>query len=497
MASESLRMTVKWESKRNFPSGTYTIHNRDYEISPAEDIPDIQVFDATQWDSFEQSRNRFTVYNCPNLVICNETSAAKWLNFLSEFDGICLEKDVEKLLPMQILRVCLRNEERKALVYNSRIDQLTGLFNRKEMYRQMEMEMESLSIDNPLSILVIDMDRFKLINDNYGHRAGDMVLQEVSSIIRKAISFTPRAFRFGGEEFIILMRMNETQAVALGEFIRKEVEQYQFQYEEVDFNVTVSLGINTVICSSNLNETIEKADRALYEAKSKGRNQVVNYSDYLEEMYLDDTDPEIKDFENRIKVLTERLTNTLTTKSKKLMSQIKTEADKDGLTGLFVRKYFDKRISREYETARNKDRDLSLIFIDVDHFGMVNKTYGFPTGDQALRIVSKQIHDSIRNVDWAARYGGEEICIILPDTNEDEACEIAERIWNNIGRQHLKAFDGRNFRITASLGVAEVRPDDSDLDAFIQRTSDRTRRAKENGRNQICREDRGIDNVPI
>lgn len=497
MRSAPLRISVKWESDRDIPSGVFAMHNREYRIERTDDIPDLQIFDATEWDTFDQSMNKFVMFNCPNLVICNNQQASKWLNFLSEFDAICLEENLDSLLPHKILRVYLRNKERKSLLNNSRIDQMTGLLNRLEFKRQLELELESITEENPLSALFMDMDYFKKLNDTYGHQVGDFALQEVSKIIRNAISFTPRAFRFGGEEFVILIRMNETQAMALAEYIKKEIESHLFKFNDVEFKTTISIGLYTCFSSQMGEKCLERADMALYQAKGLGRNQVVSYKNYSEELVLEGNDPEIKNFENRIKVLTERLTSTLTTKSKQLMSQIKTEADIDGLTGLFVRKYFDNRIAREFEISQSRKRNLSLIFIDVDHFGMVNKTYGFPTGDEALRVVSHQITESIRNVDWAARYGGEELCIILPDTTEEEAYEIANRIWANIGKQNLRAFDGRNFHITASLGVAQLNEKDRDLNSFIQRTSDRTRRAKESGRNQICREDRGAEDVRV
>lgn len=490
MDSTTTTISVLWESDREFKFQDIEIHNKKYHLKRTLDIPDLRIFDATHWNSFEKSNLQFKLYNCPNIVICRKDDAIQWLKFLSEYDGICLEEEIDNLLPHYITRVFLRNDERKILMNQSRIDQLTGLNNRVELQRQLDLELESVTEDDPLSILMIDMDNFKNINDLYGHALGDYVLKETCSIIRKSLSFSPKAYRIGGNIFVILIRMNKTQASALAEFIRKEIEENKFKMDNQNIRTTVSIGHFTLRRSIESKDFLEKSDLALYQAKALGRNCVVSYNDYAEELTLEGNDPEIKNFENRIRVLTERLTNTLTSKSKQLMSQIKMEADHDGLTGLYIRRYFDNRISREFDIAKTKNHHLSLIFIDIDHFGMVNKTYGFPTGDQALRVVSQKINESIRDVDWAARYGGEELCIILPNTEEDEAYHIAKRIWNEIGNQNLKAFDGRGFLVTVSIGVAELNTGDKDLTSFIQRTSDRTRYAKEHGRNQICRKDR-------
>jgi diguanylate cyclase (GGDEF)-like protein len=216
---------------------------------------------------------------------------------------------------------------------------------------------------------------------------------------------------------------------------------------------------------------------------------VVEYEKYADGLSKDSIDPEIQDFENRIRVLTERLTSALTARSRKIVTQYKREAEFDGLTGLHIRRYFDKRIRRDVETARKKDRALSLIFIDLDDFGQVNKEYGFPTGDQTLRLVASTILESIRDTDWAARYGGEELCIVLPDTDEKNALKIAERVWKRIKKEKISTDDNREFFVTASLGVAELLPSDIDAGDFIQRTSDRTRTAKKNGKDRICIDD--------
>jgi diguanylate cyclase (GGDEF)-like protein len=301
----------------------------------------------------------------------------------------------------------------------------------------------------------------------------------------------PRAYRVGGEEFAVVARMNRTQAKAFAEFIRGEIEEAEFIYAEERIAVTASIGVALNPGDLEEEQVLYRADIVLYQAKALGRNRVVEYSEYYDEVEHEGSDPEIRDFDNRIRVLTERLSSVLAAKSRQMMTQYKREAEFDGLTGLFIRRYFDRRMNREFEKAVEHGRPLSLVFIDIDHFGRVNKTYGFPTGDKALQMVTAGIKRSIRTVDWAARYGGEEFCVVLPDTPEEDAVKIARRIWEEVGRERIYAFDGRAFSLTLSIGVAQVDSSDTDLETFLQRTSDRTRFAKQNGRNQVCCDDAG------
>jgi two-component system cell cycle response regulator len=237
---------------------------------------------------------------------------------------------------------------------------------------------------------------------------------------------------------------------------------------------------------------IGEADRALYAAKAAGRNRVELAGEISAD--LDPAEALIKDFENRIRVLSERLTSMLSSRSRELVSRLAKEADQDGLTALFNRGYFDRRMSREFEKVQGGSGKLALIFLDIDHFGKVNKTYGWPTGDRALQQVAEVLRNSVRTVDWTARYGGEELCAVLPDTDEETACEVARRIWREVAAQPVQAYDGREVRLSISVGVAQYDPErDGAVLDFIQRTSERTRFAKEHGRNQVCCSDTAVE----
>ncbi|KWA41208.1 diguanylate cyclase, partial [Burkholderia multivorans] len=142
----------------------------------------------------------------------------------------------------------------------------------------------------------------------------------------------------------------------------------------------------------------------------------------------------------------------------------------DGLTGLNNRRSFGEVLDREWRRARRVRSVFSLLFVDVDRFKAYNDTYGHQAGDDALAAVARCIGENIRRpADVAARYGGEEFVVLLPDTAENGAAQIAERIRiaiNELGLEHVGSEFGR---VTASIGLASWKPDqDVEPDAIIK-----------------------------
>jgi len=115
-------------------------------------------------------------------------------------------------------------------------------------------------------------------------------------------------------------------------------------------------------------------------------------------------------------------------------------------------------LPRELDKARRHDRRLTVALLDLDHFGAINKTYGFPTGDRALRAAVAILQAGVRAGDWVARYGGEEFCAVMPDTDLAAGCQVAERIRAALSAEIVNAYDRRSFRVTASIGVVELDP---------------------------------------
>ncbi len=154
-------------------------------------------------------------------------------------------------------------------------DPLTRLFNRRHFDAEFEREFKRAKrYNNPLSVAIIDIDFFKKINDTYGHLCGDFILKEVAYLITENFRQTDEIFRFGGEEFVVILTETPAQTACVPlERLRKKIESNLFKYNGNSFNVTVSIGVSSNIESSS-NDMLEEADKALYEAKSCGRNSV-------------------------------------------------------------------------------------------------------------------------------------------------------------------------------------------------------------------------------
>ena len=160
-------------------------------------------------------------------------------------------------------------------------DALTGIYNRRFIDERLPVDiMQSFSLKKPLSIIMCDIDFFKAVNDNYGHLAGDCILFEFASILKKNIKNNNWVARYGGEEFIIVLNnTNSDSAFNICEKIRKEIEKSSFEYDGVKINITSSFGIYTLDSyESNIDtkSMIGYADKNLYEAKKTGRNRCIN-----------------------------------------------------------------------------------------------------------------------------------------------------------------------------------------------------------------------------
>ncbi|MBI1784796.1 GGDEF domain-containing protein [Candidatus Sumerlaeota bacterium] len=168
-------------------------------------------------------------------------------------------------------------------------------------------------------------------------------------------------------------------------------------------------------------------------------------------------------------------------------------ASTDQLTNLHNRASFDLEVEKEFDRARRYDRDLSLVFFDLDHFKVVNDTYGHPTGDQVLREIGELVIHNARANDIGARYGGEEFAVILPETPLDKAIIKAQRLRISV-MDHTFNSQAKGLNITMSIGVSAIHKNMADHNELINLADQALYQAKRSGRNQVwwC----GTDGVP-
>ena len=155
----------------------------------------------------------------------------------------------------------------------------------------------------------------------------------------------------------------------------------------------------------------------------------------------------------------------------------------DTLTGLYTRNYFNKRIQEEFAKVKRYGIDLSFLMIDLDDFRIVNNTFGHTEGDRVLHTVAQTLRKSVRNIDIVGRFGGEELIVILPNTNGAGAKNVAERLLQNL---RAIPVEGNLYRITASIGVAAVDTDSPvTSDDLLEMADQAELYAKRTGKNRV------------
>lgn len=192
---------------------------------------------------------------------------------LRDGDKIQIGDTILKFVVLDSIEAKFHAEVRDRISY----DQLTGLLTKESLYVAFEQELDRcLRYDLPLSVLMMDLDRFKSVNDTHGHLMGSHVLAEVGGIIRHCIRSADVSARYGGEEFVTyLAETDRDGALLAAERIRTAIESHAFVLDDVSIGVTISIGVSTApVHGTTIKDLVGAADKALYKAKETGRNRV-------------------------------------------------------------------------------------------------------------------------------------------------------------------------------------------------------------------------------
>ena len=270
-------------------------------------------------------------------------------------------------------------EQNKELTYLATRDALTGCLNRRAFTDNFEIVFDNARTDDTeLCCIMVDLDHFKQVNDNYGHAVGDEVIIMLAEILKSSTRKEDLVGRYGGEEFcVVLPDMKIDNALKVAERIRLRVKDESTKRYENGPRVTASIGVASIRDNpSNPGELNIFADEALYFAKENGRNRVVNYAN-METPPLTSTqtvetpEPPVEDIanlQNRIVELEEMATE--------FSSELEYNKSHDVLTGLPNQELFYDRIHQGIERGSRYDQLSAVLIIDIEMFSQVNTSLG-------------------------------------------------------------------------------------------------------------------------
>ncbi len=171
------------------------------------------------------------------------------------------------------------------------------------------------------------------------------------------------------------------------------------------------------------------------------------------------------------------------------------QSRRDGLTGLYNRRYLDLALAKEFDQATVHGWPLTIAFLDIDHFKMINDSFGHQAGDEVLVSMARILITHVRQTDVVARYGGEEFLLVLPGMGESTASKLMERLVGVIREHPYRLSNGQTIQITASVGVAtHIRgcPSFQTCEELVQAADRAVYAAKHEGRDRVVVYRRGI-----
>lgn len=250
------------------------------EYKPELLLLDIMMPGLSGLEVLKQLKDSHVTSSIPVLMVTARTQGADVKAVLEAGAFDYVKKPLDEVEIVARVRSAIRYKRHQdKLTEMATHDSLTGLFNHRLLIELLGRELSTARRKaQTVSFCMVDIDRFKALNDTYGHQVGDSVLETVSRLLSQGLRKADPVGRYGGEEFgIVLGGCGPEQAQVLCERLRQTVENHRFSADGKDLQVTVSLGLSWASAQEVATETdlIQRADRALYRAKDLGRNRLV------------------------------------------------------------------------------------------------------------------------------------------------------------------------------------------------------------------------------
>jgi diguanylate cyclase (GGDEF)-like protein/PAS domain S-box-containing protein len=376
-------------------------------------------------------------------------------------------------------------------------DPLTGCLNRRSFFDGLKSLMSESRGDNtPLSCIMLDIDHFKSVNDNYGHSVGDQVIKIVVKKLVEVSRSSDLIGRYGGEEFcVVLPNTDLNVAMDVAECMRKAIMAAVFQTAEGELRVTTSFGVvaNSVEFT-DADEFVDKADRALYLAKENGRNRVNSWAEKggstvqaKKKVVISKEMPQKNSKPLQGEADTNRLDLPNTAQYDTGLQHILcNQYGVEGGSGRFL--LFD-RILQSVERSRRYNGKIALLILDLQDVWRINHSMGASVGEKFIKQITKRIRNTLRETDSISivdiaeipfslsQLSSDELAILLTDIKEDELIvHVVRRIFKTLDA--VSIVEGHELYINSSIGISLFPDDGEEPDTLISSASAAMREAK-------------------
>lgn len=329
----------------------------------------------------------------------------------------------------------IRTQQSEALT-----DSLTKLANRRAFDQALHKNIDSFNLDRkPFSLLIFDVDHFKIFNDTHGHQAGDEVLRSVGRTLTQTVKTTDIPCRYGGEEFALVMPNTRIDSARIAaERVRKAIEGMEIEFEGKTLTVTASIGVAEILNGEDDTQLVRRSDDGVYAAKAAGRNQT----------YWNDGEQCLPLNTPATQSAADEPDETKTAKPTSMPDN-----------GLPSREVFTSELQRRVAESHRFGVSLSVMQISLLGYNELEQEYGDAVGHLLLDSVAQFIRGSLRDMDLLGQLKAGDFVVMLPGSSEKEAKMVGSRVQSAISNCVIP-LGGKQLKMEVAHGVADVYPDD-------------------------------------